>query len=185
MLKNMRYLLFCLLLPVLAPAHADIYRSVDKDGNVVFSDQPSEGAKKIEVQDAQTIKLPPAGKFKYQPPATPPAPRYTGVAVVQPADDQPVRQNDGNITVQVSVTPALKSGDVVSLLMDGKEVASGPATSFTLKNVDRGSHTLQARVQGSDGKVWSSSTSVTFHLLRHSIIKPQAAPPPPPKPPSN
>ena len=185
MLTTMRYLTLSLLILFMPAVHADVYRSVDKDGHVVYSDKPSQGAEKIEIKDAQTIHLPTAGPFRYQPPAKEAPPRYSSVAISSPGNDESIRQNSGDVTVQISVSPGLKSGDVISLLMDGKEVASGPASSVTLKNVDRGSHTLQARVLGSDGSTWASSESVTFHLLRHSVLTPKPPPGPlnPPKPP--
>jgi hypothetical protein len=184
MLKTMRYLTLSLLILFMPAGHADVYRSVDENGNVVYSDHPSKGAEKIEIKDAQTIHLPSAGPFKYQPPPKEAPPRYSTVAISHPGNDESIRQNSGDITVQVAVNPGLKPGDVISLLMDGKEVASGPATSVTLKNVDRGSHTLQARVVGSDGSTWLSSESVTFHLLRHTVLQPKP-PPGPLNPPTN
>jgi len=184
MLKTMRYLTLSLLILFMPAVHADVYRSVDENGHVVYSDKPSEGAVKIEVKDAQTIKLPSAGPFKYQPPPKKAPPRYSSVAISSPGNDESIRQNTGDVTVQISVSPGLRPGDVISLLMDGKEVASGPASSVTMKNVDRGSHTLQSRVLGSDGRTWASSETVTFHLLRHSVLKPKPPPGPlnPPKP---
>jgi hypothetical protein len=171
----MRYLIFSLLTLFMAAAHADVYRSVDENGNVVYSDKPSEGAVKIDVKDAQTIKLPPAPPIKSEPPPKEDVPRYNSVAISYPADDEAIRENSGDITIQIAVDPGLHAGDVISLLMDDKEVASGPATSVTLKNVDRGTHTLEARVVGGDGDTLASSETVTFHLLRHAI-KPVPAP---------
>jgi hypothetical protein len=178
-----------LLLTALLPAAnaADVYRSVDKNGNVVFSDKPSEGAKKIEIPDAQTLKAPSASLSKGKPPPEQPGPRYSQVAITQPGNDQALRQNNGDITIHIAVSPSLKSGDVISLDMDGKEVASGTTTTIALKNVDRGTHTLQARVMSEGGQTWVSSDPVTFHLLRYSSIKPQHTPNTPlnpPKPPA-
>jgi len=178
-----------ILLTVLLPAAnaAEVYRSVDENGTVVFSDKPSKGAKKIEVHDAQTINTPSAGSFKYQPPPEKPGARYSSVAITQPANDQAMRQNNGDITVQIAVSPSLRPGDVINLDMDGKQVASGSATTIALNNVDRGTHTLQASVVSQDGQTWASSDSVTFHLLRYSSIKPKHPPNTPlnpPKPPA-
>ena len=38
---------------------ADVYRSVDEDGNVIFIDQPTPGAEMIETRDIPTIEAPP------------------------------------------------------------------------------------------------------------------------------
>lgn len=174
----MRLLNYILLLCVFAPASADIYRSVDENGNVVFSDTPSEGAEKIEVQEAQTVDSPDTRPFVYEPPESEPAPRYRSVAISSPQDDESIRANSGNITIRMSVSPSLKRGDKLVLLMDGKEVSAGSSTSVSLENVDRGSHSLQARVVGADGQTWVSSESVTFHLQRHSVQHPKPPPGP-------
>lgn len=182
MLTAMRILLCSLLLLMMMPTiHAEtVYRSVDKDGNTVFSDKPSQGAEKMDIPDAQTVKSPSAGKFHYQPPPKSPPPAYSSVAITSPDDDASVRQNDGNISVQVAVQPALQNQDTLQLHMDGKIVGTGSSTSFSLNNVDRGTHTLQAVVVDNTGKTLASSATVTFHLLRHSILNQ-----PPPKGPLN
>ena len=46
---------------------AEIYRSVDENGNVVFEDTPSPNSELINVDELQTIKPPLAGKFQYTP----------------------------------------------------------------------------------------------------------------------
>ena len=60
-------LLFCLLLAM--ASSAEVYRFVDENGNVVFTDKPSPDAELVNVDELQTIKPPPVGDFKYTPPA--------------------------------------------------------------------------------------------------------------------
>lgn len=182
--RTMRLLLYSALIFMTSAASADIYRSVDENGNVVFSDTPSEGAEKIEVKEAQTVDSPSTQPFRYDPPPAEQPPRYQSLAITSPQDDQSVRANAGNVSVSMSVTPGLRGGDRLVLLMDGKQVASGSSTSVSMDNVDRGSHTLQARVIDRNGKTLASSDPVTFHLLRHSVqhAKPPPGPLNPPKP---
>jgi len=181
MLIVMRILLCTMLLLLMPAVHAEtVYRSVDENGNTVFSDKPSKNAEKMEIPDAQTVKSKSAGKFKYTPPPKSPPPEYSRVAITSPDNDAAVRENTGNITVTVDVEPGLQKQDKLQLHMDGKIVGSGDSTSFSLQNVDRGTHTLQAVVVDSSGKTLASSASVTFHLLRHSILNK-----PPPKGPLN
>lgn len=187
--RFMRTLIYMVLITLASAASADVYRSVDEDGNIIFSDTPSEGAEKIELRDAQTVESQPGTEsFEYEPPKSDPPPRYKGVAITSPQDNEAVRANNGNITIGMSVNPSLKPGDKLVLTMDGKEIASGRSTSVSLENVDRGTHTLSARVVGRDGKTLASSESVKFHLLRHSVQHPGPPPGPlnPPRPsPSN
>ncbi len=179
-------LLTCMILATLASAvSADVYRSVDENGNIIYSDTPSEGAEKIELREAQTVESQPGTKsFQYEPPESDPPPRYKQVAITSPANDEAVRANSGNITVRMSVNPSLRPGDRLVLTMDGREIASGRATSVSLENVERGTHSLKASVVGRDGKTLASSEPVKFHLLRHSTqhSKPPPGPLNPPGP---
>ena len=167
------------------PAPADesgtIYRSVGEDGSIVFSDKPSPGAKKVEVQEMQTIEAPPPPSFVYERPQPEPGPAYTRVAIVDPANDAEIRKNTGTLTVSVAVEPALFGSDRLVLLVDGQEAAAGAQTSFTLANVDRGSHELTAVVRSADGKTLQTSPAVTFHMLRFFEPPPKPAPKPKPK----
>lgn len=174
--RFMRSLIYMVLVALASAASADVYRSVDEDGNIIYSDTPSEGAEKIELREAQTVESQPGTEsFEYEPPKSDPPPRYKEIAITSPQDDEAVRANSGDITIQISINPSLRVGDKLVLFMDGKEVASGRATSISLENVNRGTHTLSARVVGRDGKTLVSSESVKFHLLRHSVQHPKPA----------
>jgi len=177
--RIMRSLIYMVFLTLASAACADIYRSVDEDGSIVFSDTPSEGAEKIELQEAQTVKPQPGTRsFQYEPQESNTPPRYREVAITSPGDDKAVRSNNGNITIRMSVKPSLRPGDRLVLKMDGEEIASGRATSVSLRNVDRGTHTLSASVVGRDGTTLAGSQPVKFHLLRHSAQHPKPPPGP-------
>jgi hypothetical protein len=156
-----------------------IYRSVGEDGSVVFSDTPSPGAEKVDIREMQSIEAPPPPPIVYERPQAPPE-RYQSVLIVEPADDAEIRENTGNMTISVAIEPGLQSPDQVAILIDGQEAAAGPQTSFTLGNVDRGTHRLTAVVRGRDGRELASSPPVTFHMLRFHQPPPKATPPPAP-----
>jgi hypothetical protein len=145
-----------------------VYRSVDEDGNIVFSDKPTDGAEEIDVKDAQTVNLPSAGPFKYTPPKKEQPLQYTDIAIVSPANDTAIRDNEGNITVSVMLEPGLNSdrGDQLALYMDGAQVSVGSSPQFELNNIDRGTHTLKASVVDNGGKAIISSSPVSFTILR-------------------
>ncbi|MEX2523364.1 MAG: DUF4124 domain-containing protein [Gammaproteobacteria bacterium] len=169
----MRLFIYMVLVTLAAAASADVYRSVDENGNIIYSDTPSEGAEKIELREAQTVESQPGTEsFRYEPPESKPPPRYKEVAITSPQNDEAIRANSGNITISMSVNPSLRPGDSLVLTMDGKEIASGRSTSVSLENVDRGTHSLSARVVGRGGKTLASSEPVKFHLLRHSVQHP-------------
>ena len=161
-------LLSMLFIFSLCTTAATVYRSVDEDGNIIFSDKQTDGSEEIHVEDAQTVNTPSAGPFKYTPPKKEQAPQYTDIAIVSPADDTAIRDNEGNITVSVVLEPGLNSGrgDQLALYMDGSQVSVGSSPQFELKSVNRGLHTLKASVIDTSGKTIISSSPSSFTILR-------------------
>lgn len=156
------------------------YRWVDEQGNVVYSDKPHPGAEAIEEKEVQTIHAPPVPPITPRESTAPPAVAgYERVTVVSPEDDTQIRENAGNVTVTIAVEPALetKLGHKLALFVDGAQFSEpSTATQFQLINMDRGTHTLEAKVIGSDGEVIISSPPSEFHLLRHSVLHPTPGP---------
>ena len=147
---------------------AEVYRSVDKNGNVVFTDQPSPDAELIELDELQTIDAPATGNFEYTPPPEKPAPRYSAVTIISPQNDVAIRDNAGNVTVNIATLPDLRSSDELVLFMDGKEIILGKSNAKAFSGLDRGTHQLRAAVRDVNGRILQSSPSVIFHLLRQS-----------------
>ncbi len=166
---TMRILISILFLTFAMTSMAEVYRSVDENGNVVFTDKPSDGAELIELDELQTIKPPPVGAFKYTPPPAKPKPKYTEVSITSPQDDASIRNNGGNVTVNIATKPVLRRSDNLVLYLDGKEILLGKANAKAFSGLDRGSHQLRAAIKNPDGRILLSSTTVTFHLLRHSV----------------
>lgn len=97
---------------------------------------------------------------------------YDDVRIVEPVPEATLHDNLGNVQVRVAVVPALRAGDRVEVLLDGKPAAAGAALRFELRGVERGTHTLQARVLAGDGKALKGSPPVTFHLWQASRLFP-------------
>jgi uncharacterized protein DUF4124 len=140
-----------------------VYKTVDKEGHIIFTDKPSEDAEEIKLQELQTIDNPNPGSA--------PKPRqpdkeefsYKTFLVSSPANGSGIRSNDGSVTISVSIEPALRTGHKITITMDGKEIGSG--SSVSLQNVDRGTHNITAIVVDSSGNN-ITSTSSSFSLLR-------------------
>lgn len=184
-------------------AATTVYRSVDAEGRVIYSDTPpapGESAEAVEIGDPESFSTP-----ETAPPAqdgeswdwdmtrqpgeesTPIA--YTSAAIVSPANDEGVRDNEGNVTVVAAVEPGLRTGDSIELLLDGQVMASGAGNSITLAEVDRGTHTLAVRVVDESGAIQVESEPSTFHMIRYvpdlAPNRPKPSPAPKPKPRGN
>ncbi|HEX4648857.1 MAG TPA: DUF4124 domain-containing protein [Steroidobacteraceae bacterium] len=170
-----RLLILVALICPLAAA-ATVYKWVDENGVVHYSDQPHPNAEKLQVGSAQTYKADtsyaaPSGPAAPPPPAQPST--YQGCAIAQPANDQTFNNLD-SLAIVVRTDPALRAGDQVFLTLDGQPLNGGKATGpqFTVSPVDRGTHVLQATVRDSEGGLMCQSPGVTFNVLQASILNP-------------
>jgi hypothetical protein len=171
----MKPFLAAVVLLLALPAQAEVYRIVNPDGSVTFTDQPQPGA--------ETVELPPMSTY--------PAPRvsapdqassgqdgesedagYSSFVVVAPAPEATIRDNQGNLSMQVRVEPALQveQGHRIQFMVDGVDQGEpSTSTAVTFQNVDRGSHTLSARLIDAEGTTLMTAPAVTVFLRRASV----------------
>ncbi|OED44335.1 hypothetical protein ACH42_07755 [Endozoicomonas sp. (ex Bugula neritina AB1)] len=157
-----------------------IYKTIDKEGNVTYSDSRPPGQSNEEVKLKAITPLPalstPNKAQTYTPTREPPSAKkfYSQLKIVEPANGGTVR-NEGNFTVRIQTLPTLASGHRARLLLDGIKVGQAKKTMrFTLLNVDRGSHNLLVEiVDGNNRVIQSSKTSKVF--VQRSVFRP---PPP-------
>jgi hypothetical protein len=143
------------------------------NGEVIYSDKPPP-----EATSGEEVTVEPLQSFKV--PAAPPLEdstankddeeksddNYAEFKVTSPSNDATIRDNGGNVRVSLSLSPSLRSGHSIEVMMDGRSIGSGKGTSVTLTEVDRGTHTVQASVKDAEGKEIVRSNSVIFHLKR-------------------
>ncbi|RME35379.1 MAG: DUF4124 domain-containing protein [Gammaproteobacteria bacterium] len=166
------WILAAMLLAITGQPAAEVYRWVDEQGNVIYSDTPHPGAEVIENLDPQTIESLRLKSPKKKRPVEKLAPEYELLRIASPANDSAVRANNGNITVEVEVRPPLmvELGHRLTLYLDGKPVIEGEnKTTLELQNLPRGSHTLQVAITDRKGNVFKKSELIVFHLLRVHI----------------
>lgn len=181
MLCCMKKTIFMLLMLVTVPLSAAVYKWVDGSGQVHYGDQPSAGATEVELPEAMVYTPPdytdddePASGDSEAVAGGP----YKSLVVVQPANDETLRSNEGNVAVSIELIPGLVENHKFVIYLDGNRVSGELTTSqITLQNVDRGSHSLEIAVVDANGQEVLRSTAVSFHLRRFSQLLPE-----PPKP---
>ena len=165
-----------LLLLVCTVVSAQVYKRTGPDGQVYFSDVPASDSEKVDVTPAQTISMPPMSENKgvQNPQDQEPAAVYSAFSIVSPTDGQEIRANDGNVSVQLSLQPGLKSAHSISLTIngeDGSTSSTGHGLNFGLTNLSRGRHTIEAAVVDAQGRQLIKAGPVSFNVLRHALIK--------------
>ncbi|HKK14217.1 MAG TPA: DUF4124 domain-containing protein [Gammaproteobacteria bacterium] len=181
----MARILLLLIALVPAVAMATVYKYVDQDGNVVFTDQPHPDAKKLDLPPVPTYSAPEgqpaqgAGPKQSAPEqgAADQGSGYQRFAIVQPAGGATIRSNAGTVEVQLAVEPKLHKGDRIVVTVDG-QARWKPTTSthISLPNLDRGEHQVAARIINGDGQEVASAGPVTIYLHRQSRLFPNRNP---------
>ncbi|MGE8496713.1 MAG: DUF4124 domain-containing protein [Pseudomonas sp.] len=180
----MRLMLACLMLALVLPASAQIYKYTDSKGNTVFTNQPPDGTQ------AENVELPKTNTVQMQAPTVPVEPEpepesgpfYRTLALTGVPDEGALRANNGTFTVSVSLEPRLAANHRLRLLLDGQPYGQASnVPRLQLTNIDRGEHTLAVEVLSGDTSIQQSAT-VAFTVQRTSVNSPARAPTPTPRP---
>ena len=175
----MRYLLLTFLL-LSNHASAEVYKTINPDGSASYSDVPTNGTEPIklpELTPTPAIKYPKKTidtKKEDNKKALP----YKSFTISSPEDNATIRDNNGNVAVQISSTPELQTSfkHSISFFLDGKIHKSGlTGNQIKLMNLDRGSHTISAKLLNANKKVLKSTQTITIHIKRQSKLHPKTS----------
>lgn len=161
-----------------AAAAATVYKWVDADGVIHFSDQPHPQAQELDVQPKNLVSTPPVetSATTANAPTAAAAPPYR-CDLIRPENDE-VFLNTRTISARLRVEPDLAPGDQVAIAIDGKRVQNQPtrATEFVIPDIDRGTHTIMIAVYDRTGEKQLCTTgAVTFHVRQPSVQAPVKA----------
>ncbi|NOQ89687.1 MAG: DUF4124 domain-containing protein [Gammaproteobacteria bacterium] len=156
-------------------AHAQMYKGVDAEGNVVYSDKPFADAKQftppaITVIDPIEVPVKKEEVVKEEEPST--ETKYKNFSISAPKNDETIR-NVPNLSVSLKLNPKLntKEGHTIWLFMDGKPlIKNSKSLLLQVGRVDRGEHTLQAHVRNKKGQVIKQTRSITVHV-KNSVVR--------------
>lgn len=181
----------------LAAAPQDIYRWVDKDGVVHYSDQPGS-------PDAELVEL--SDPTSYQPEAAPdesssssrtpqmPAMQYDSLVITSPAADQTFFGGPVRVNVSAALGGPLQPEHQLVFYVDDIRRNPTSGQGLALENVSRGTHYVRASVIDADGAAVITSEQIAFHVQQRStqnpqtrsqptVARPRPATPPPRPPP--
>jgi len=173
----MRWLAILLLLSTAAVSADTVYKIVHPDGTVEYTSEPQPGAEEVQVPTLPTYES------RTPAPPAPPAPEEDqgeaeakdegppdySISLTEPSAGENVIFDAAGIPVRAAIDPDLRTGEghQIVFLLDGSERARSSSPSARLV-VERGTHTLMARVEDGQGNVLARSPSVTFYLRQHS-----------------
>lgn len=164
-------------LAAFAATAAVIYKWVDADGVVHYSDQAVPGAEKIYTSSSGksgTVVPPPGAPNQAARKPGGKAGEFTQFAITSPAADQTFF-GDEAVGVSLSLAPALAPTQIITWHLNGKQLTNQPpdATSFVLPRLDRGAYAIAATVTDQSTGESQSTPSVTFYVRQPSALSPQ------------
>lgn len=149
-----------------------VYKTRNAEGNIIYSDVPSEDAEELELEEAQTINIPLPKGFDNRPVTklTPVETSYTLLEITSPENDATIRSNEGIVNINVEIKPVLDEKHMIDFLLDGKKVSSGRSLQLSLQNIDRGTHSVTVLVKNEKDKIIKQSSKLVFHLRKESKL---------------
>ncbi len=177
-LAGMWKLAFIALWCLAGSASAAIYKSVDAEGNVVYSDEPRPNSKPIDLPPPSVYTPPPLPKVRPAPlpPSAKsaeqrrPADGYTSFTVEHPKPQDTIWSRDIDVVLQLE--PALEPGDRIEVRLNGTVIPDIQTTRFALHDLDRGTYHLSAAVLDRNGRRAISTGDVEFYIKQHSVLLP-------------
>ena len=166
------YILGLLLLCITASANV-VYKSVQKDGTVVYTDVPSKGATSVNLSAVNSAVIStthsPANQAKVSKPnkQLEPHTEYS-VFIRTPVAEQTLRNNAGEVIVNAEVLP--KKAGKFQLILDNQIVHTQTSGKFGLENIQRGAHNIEVNFLDNSGKILASSKQQTFYLHKASAL---------------
>lgn len=144
-----------------------IYKYLDENGNIAYSDKPIQGAKRMNIQLRPTPEPDDeqqAADALENDSASKEVTNYESLELLTPKNDKVVSDRSGSVQVILLPTPRLSSTHELVITVDGKDISRGRHANLNLSQVSRGTHTVSARILDANGTTIITSPTSTFHV---------------------
>ena len=162
-----------------SPQEGQIYKVVDKDGNVTFTDQkPSSGAEPMDLPPLSVIKTdtpPPApasAQADVKEEDKPLSPRdmrkmFRDFSITQPLQEETFWGTENTVVIAWGSSAEIPPEMSVMLYVNGEGQKAPGSGSVTL-TLDRGEHQVYAELRDERNRRVLTSQTVTFFIKQHS-----------------
>lgn len=153
------------------PAGILVYKSVNKDGQAVFTDKPpaDRPSDAVTVKPSNTISLPSGTGNDTGEENSTADQVYTSLTVTSPRNEEYFGQEVESITVSATALPGIQEGHTAQLYCDGNPIGDS-SLFYTIDQPERGTHTVVAKVFNARGKLMIESKPVQFYVRRISLL---------------
>ncbi|MBC6427687.1 MAG: DUF4124 domain-containing protein [Cellvibrionales bacterium] len=168
---------FCAVLytSALPAAETQVYKHVDAQGNITYSDQPPPGRAGVQPERLPQIIIAPAVAVPSpqvaQSEADDPVPPVT-LSIQTPAQNATIPAGQHAFAVVARASRPLRASEVARLLIDGAEYARSTSLNWQVVDLERGTHQLGVELLDAKGEPLAHSAAVTIHVHRPIVRSP-------------
>ena len=165
---------------------AQVYKTVDADGNVTYTDRPpADGSKPVKLAPISVIEAPayakkPSvdkdGEAANELSLRDMRKNYKDFAIVAPQEEQSIWQPDKAITVAWNVRYQLQQGMSVTIFVNGRQFATTTERMIPIGELDSGEHVVSAQLKDAKNRKIATAKPVTFYIQRPNIHTNRARP---------
>jgi hypothetical protein len=161
-------------------AAGEIYKIVDADGNVIYTDQPpSDGAQPMELPGLSIVESVRKEPKAARRPAASEDPEVTSIrdlrrgyrdfAIVSPAPEETLWGTDNSVVVTWDTQYQLQPDMKVTFYVDGEPRATTTEASIKVEQLDRGEHRVHAELWDARNRKIATAEPVTFYIQQYSV----------------
>jgi hypothetical protein len=149
-----------------------LYRYVDKNGRVHYSDQPQSGATEMKMETIPSIKIktPKIDLEELVEETTKSKDRranfYDAIGFVNFPQESVIRNNSGTVSFSVAVDPSLGTDHRIQFILDGNNLGERQSElTISANEITYGPHTISFTVVSKGGTLIQESDVINFTLL--------------------
>jgi len=170
MINFFRTSLLCLLISSMTVSPfvlGQVYKFIDENGNVTYSDTPP-----AEKQDMQPAELPeifiqPGVEVTDRPAAEEPKANDISISISTPEEGTSILGSQANFRVSASTSRKLSNGEQIKLMVNGIVHSTAPTLNWTVTDLIRGEYVLSVEVIDKSGKIIANSAPVRIFVQRN------------------
>ena len=170
---------------------AEVYKTVDEDGNVSYTDRaPGDGTKPMDLPPLSIVEAPEYQKTARETAASAAASgeaeaeiplktlrrTYRDFAIISPINEESVWHPEQAVPIAWSVANPLEAGMTVTLYVDGNKQAATTQPIIPVAGLERGAHTITAELKDANNRKIATAQAVTFFIKQPNIYTNRARP---------
>jgi hypothetical protein len=158
------------------PLSAEIYKQVDSQGNVTYTDEPSDQspAEAVKIKPVTTVTLPKPEAVrepeKLRQKVETEGAMYSDLRFIAPENEQAFHSGNGDVSFQVGSAQGLRNGHKYEVTLDGQPVGQSTSGTVSVRNIDRGTHQAGVNIIDTSGVTIKSGESISFTIHRPSVL---------------